>query len=423
MGEEASKSNYPPSIESQPSRPGSARWLNVALLAVGLIGWMIFVVACVGGPAWSPDGSKVLFGYYDEANSRAVVAVYDRKTHKTRDLFAQLIPQDDKDKEFVVAPAWQADGARALVAMTTSVGGDDPQCAVLSIPIGADGTVEAYNFGKDSMCYSTAWVPQIGGSLYLGGEHNLSWLNLATGQVDSKRVEDGTGFISERNGQLVYMREVDRPDSVAENTDAKESGIEFGQIELKGAILKPTFSIWGQQVIDLGLKDNMGGSWEPTGTRIAMVANGTDGGGIVLLDEKKGLLGQFTPDLGVKTNRMGPPVWSHDGKTLYAPVITNGDKEKAYVYALAEIPVAGTSGRLTRIADFQADSLSEDDESNMLTFGLQVALSPDGNTIAASTATLQKDVAANSRGLFLIDVQHSEHRITYIPAPRNSKAH
>ena len=63
--------------------PYPARWLHVILLAVGLIGWLTFILACVGGPAWSPDSSKALFAWHDFEGGRYNVAVYDRATRKS----------------------------------------------------------------------------------------------------------------------------------------------------------------------------------------------------------------------------------------------------------------------------------------------------------------------------------------------------
>src|SRR5215831_2559353 len=117
MGVEAgSTCNFSSQISKESSAPKPVRWLNVVLFAVALIGWSIFVLACVGGPAWSPDGSKILYGYHDAENSRSVIAIYDRRTRKSRDLYSQPITRTKKDSEnFLLVPAWQADGKRALV--------------------------------------------------------------------------------------------------------------------------------------------------------------------------------------------------------------------------------------------------------------------------------------------------------------------
>ena len=46
----------------------------------GVAAWLIFALACTGWPAWSPDGSKVLFvSSSSDPNSKdSVIALYDR---------------------------------------------------------------------------------------------------------------------------------------------------------------------------------------------------------------------------------------------------------------------------------------------------------------------------------------------------------
>ena len=426
MDNEAGNESNSLTIKTQRGREKSFRWLHVALLAIGLVGWMIFVVACVSGPAWSPDGSKILFGYYDQENSQAVIALYDRSTHKTRDVFAHLIQKDSKDDDFILVPAWQGDGTRALLAMATNAGGssDSPHCALISIPLKPGQLLEAYNLGQMGACWDATMLPQFGNRVYLGSDRGLVWLNLATGQADEQKIEGGVGFISEHNGHLVYSREMKRPKPNAEQKDDTEGGLEFGSIDWKNEdelSLKPSFTLWGAQIDGSGLQDSYGASWEPGGKRIAMVGNWDESDGIVLFEEEKGFVSRFIPDLGVKDYHLGSVVWSHDGKTLYAPATTKADTNKTSVYSLAEIPVAGTRGTLTKIVEFDADAVHN--ESETLSMGLRISLSPDGKTIAATTATLKDAVAEKDRALFLIDVAHPEHHITRILPPKHEKAH
>jgi hypothetical protein len=59
------------------SNPTPARWLHVMLFLSAFAGWLIFILACAaGGPAWSPDGSQILFAYRDVANERTSVALF-----------------------------------------------------------------------------------------------------------------------------------------------------------------------------------------------------------------------------------------------------------------------------------------------------------------------------------------------------------
>lgn len=84
----------PASAATTPNRsnPTPARWLHVTLFLSAFAGWLIFILACVGGPAWSPDGSQILFAYRDVANGRTSVALYGRATGKMSVIFAEPVP-------------------------------------------------------------------------------------------------------------------------------------------------------------------------------------------------------------------------------------------------------------------------------------------------------------------------------------------
>lgn len=406
-----------------PARSLHPRWLHVILFAVALIGWATFMIACVGGPAWSPDGSKIIFGYYDEQNSRVALALYDASKHKVSNVFAAPASKDDDTGIIGIVSTWQADGRRALIALTADVPSDgDGHCSLVSIPVKSEVPIQVYMFGKSAVCWSSALIVQIGDTIYLSGDDGLMLLNLVTGQIESKSIPGGAQFIAEHNGHLVYVRGINRPAPTPKDKDAVEDGLEFGQVDLADFQLKPFHSIWEADFDDISaLRDAFGGSWEPGGTRIAVIVEGSDFDRIVLLDENKGFVTSFVPDLGVKKFHLGMPVWSHDGKSLYVPAVSPADKEKQYTYSLAEIPIAGTAARLTHIADFEWTK--SDDLSGILYLGLQVSLAPNGKTIAATTASLGAGAAAADRVLFLIDLSRPDRHITRVSPPRIRKSH
>lgn len=407
------------SLSNSNNRP-RPRWLNIVLFAVALIGWLTFVVACVSGPAWSPDGSKILYGYHDSENQRSVIALYDRKTHKSRNLFSQPIPKDKKDENFLLVPAWQADGSRALVWTVTEAGDDEVHCVVASIPVNSQTPLQVFNLGKKVSCLAGSTMPQVGSKLYFGGDEQLTTLDLATGEIDAIKIEGGSGEIAEHNGQIVYVRGIKRPSPTAENKDATEDGLEVGQVDLREIKLLPSFALWQQDLNGTRMEDVVGASWEPGSSRIAVVVKGSESDSIMILDEKKVMIADLKPDLGVKGFHLGRAVWTPDRKALYSSAIFNGDKKGDYVYALAEIPVNVAQGRVTKIVGFHNESISDSDQSDLLYFGLQVSLSPDGNTIAASTAALRDSVGESDRALFLIDVAHPERRIARVAPPKNA---
>lgn len=408
---------------TQQDRIESPRWPHVALLAAAVIGWVTFIVACVGGPAWSPDGSKILFGYYDEQSNRVLIALHDVSKHKTTNVFAAPALEADDNGVVGMVPAWQADGSRALIAVTSNIpGNSDLHCTLISISTKSNDPPQLYDFGKSAVCWSAGMIVQLGNSVYLSGDDGLVSLDLATGKLEAHNIPGSAQYIAEHNGKLVYVRGISRPAPTPENKDAVDNGLELGQVDLNDFQLKPFYSLWKADFADIdALRDAFGGSWEPGGTRIAMIAEGDDFDTIVLLDEQKKILKTFVPDLGAEKSHLGMPVWSRDGKLLYVPVLIPAGKEKDYTYSLAKIPVDGTRPRLTAITRLHWEK--SDDLSGTLTLGLQFSLSPDGKTIAATTASLGKGVAPYDRVLFLIDAQHPDHRIKRISPPRNEKTH
>lgn len=397
-------------------RSVSPRWLHVILLVVGMAAWMIFILACVGGPAWSPDGSQILFAYRDVENSRTAVALYDRVTGTTTTILAQPAA---KEGELALEPQWEKDGTRAFIAMYQPVPGssDDGSCELISIPVKSSMPLQAYALGTTDGCLNVGPYPQLDGKVYVGGK-DLRSIDLATGEIESKTIPDGVGSLSEHAGQVFYQRDVSRSAGNVEDKDATREGTEFGRIDLKDFTLKPAFVLWKSDTTALGVKDNISPVFrEAGGSLMAVIGPGDKADKILFLDESKGIDRVLAPDLGVKPCRLGNLVWSSDGKTLYASAITKGEQENTQDYWLAEIPVAGTPGRLTRIAPIQAQM--SDDLDSYFRNSMQVSLSPDGNLIAATPAVLGKGtLAEGDRALFLIDLRDPARPVQRLPIPR-----
>jgi WD40-like Beta Propeller Repeat len=399
-------------------KPESARWLHVVLLVVGVAAWMIFILACIGGPAWSPDGSQILFAYRDVENSRTAVALYDRATRTTTTIFAQPAA---KEGELALEPQWQKDGTRALIAVYQPVPeSSDGSCEVISIPVKSSMPLRAYAVGTTEGCAGP--YLQLDGKVYFGGK-DLRWIDLVTGEIGSKDVPDGVGSISEHDGQLFYLREVSRSAGNAEDKKSVEQGTEFGRIDLKELTLKPAFSLWESDTTALGLREHLSPVfWETSGLRMAVIGEGDHSDQILFLEEGKGIARALAPDLGVKDFRLGNLVWSHDGKTLYASAITKEEEEGIHQYWLAEIPVAGAPGRLTKIASIPTE-MNDEEFKGYFRVSMQVSLSPDGTLIAATPAVLGKStLAERDRAFFLIDVRDPARPITRIPIPNLSAA-
>ncbi len=88
-------------------------------------------------------------------------------------------------------------------------------------------------------------------------------------------------------------------------------------------------------------------------------------------------------------------------------------------YSVGEIPVDGGPTQLVPIARVQGD-ISDHLDTPII---LQIALSPDGTTIATSTGYLEeKFIDREDRALYLVDVQDPGRKVTKIPLPPPQKA-
>lgn len=412
-----------PTQSSHSLRPESARWLHVILLVVGLAGWMIFILACVGGPAWSPDGSQILFAYRDVENSRTAVALYDRTTGKVSTILAQ---PDAKEGELALHPTWQSDGSRALVAIYRDIpgGSSDGACELISIPVRSAVPVQVYNLGFTDGCVFP--FPQVNGKVYFAGE-NLRWVELETGHVESHDFKVGASSsespdevrLSEHDGQIYYQRRVTRKTGGDAN---EESGKEVGRLHLEDFIFESFFTLWPEDFSASGVEDAHFLFW-PRGSRVAMIGfgEGSNSDKILLAEENKGIVRVLAPDLGVRPYKVGNLVWSSDGKMLYASAITIGEQEHSLNYWLAEIPVDAGRLRLTKIASIRSEMNNDFERTFQLS--MPVSLSPDGRWIAATPAVLGKGTLDDrDRALFLIDLRESARPVQRVPIPRQPAA-
>jgi dipeptidyl aminopeptidase/acylaminoacyl peptidase len=394
----------------------------VILLVVGLAGWMIFIVACVGGPAWSPDGSQILFAYRDVENSRTAVALYDRATGAVSTI---LTEPTTKEGELALYPKWQNDGTRALVGIYRIIPGGSSYggCELISIPVKSSLPLQVYNLGFTEGCLFS--YPQVNGKVYFAGE-DLRWVDLETGEVESQefklpaKLSEFNGVaLSEHDGQIYYQRKVTRNVSDA---DKEEEGSEVGQLQLENFTLKPSFTFWARDLAALGVQDAHPILW-PHGSGVAMIGVGKDGDSdkILFAEENKGIVRALAPDLGARPYKLGNLIWSADGRTLYASALMTGEQKDALEYWLAEIPPDGGRARLTKIASIRSE-LNADFET-IFRLGMPISMSPDGRWIAATPAVLGKGTLDDhDRALFLIDLRDSARPLQRVPIPRQPAA-
>ncbi len=313
-----------------------ARWLHIVLFVVAAFGWLIFILACAGGPAWSPDGSQILFAYRDVENSRTSVALYDRTSGAIITILTQPAL---KEGDMALRPVWQKDGQRALVGIYRAVPNDSSEasCELVSIPVKSSVPLQVYNLGHMEGCANA--FPDVGGKIYFGGR-DLRWVDLKTGEVGAKEFKPGIpeseGLVfSDGAGQIYYQRKATR-----KTTAEEETGREIGRVQPEDGSLNPVLTIWDEEAAAHGVSDLYPDLWLH-GSILALIGTTkeSESDKIVLAEENKGITRTITADLGSGPYRLGNLIWAPDGSRFYASVITTGNQKDTLNYGIAEIPI------------------------------------------------------------------------------------
>lgn len=372
-------------------------WLHPLLGVAGLAAWLLFILACTGWPSWNPEGTRVLAPYFDPVAQQAGIALYDLKARTARPLFAQPAGEE-KDPNPAYAQ-WENDGQRAIVIAIAS---DSFQVTLL--PLDSSQPARHFVLGDRSGDLPILPFPQLGKVLYVGGKR-LSALNLETGaQTDQPLEEKQEAYLSTDGRRILYVREL------------QAGGYEFGAVDSADLGLHPLFKVSSEELSARGLP---GAELyplvapEPHGSRIAVRVKGKTRDAIALLGPS-GLESVLQRDFGVPGARIGLPQWAPGGKLLYLPVVAETAPRQGQFW-VAEVPIDGGPVRMTKIAPFHAPSDWED----RFSLTLQLSLSPDGSTLATTTATLGKSMLAAEAGsaLYLLDLRDPARAVTRIPAP------
>ncbi len=382
--------------------------LHASLASIAILAWLLFILACTGWPSWNPDGRRVLVPFVDPANNEVGVAVYDVKARA-----AEIIYRDagESSGEHLVFSQWQRDGKRALVFSLVKDPESKQHLVLLALPAGGSGAALQVILPDPGDSLSFVPFPEIAGNLYFAAAKYIARVDLRTGTADIKQFEqEESVYLSTDGVRVLYLR------GSGEDVNAT---VEFGSLNIKDLTLEPTTRFTkGQVHLDGGELSDLYGwtAFDPHSSRIAMIGD-TGHTDAIVLCTLQGVERTFSPAVPVADAHFGNLQWSSDGLTLYASVIAPPDENGAVAYFVGEIPLGGGAVRLTRIATLAREAYTE--SGNRLL--LQVSLSPDGETIATSTAGLSKDkVAAADRALYLVRISDPARTVTKLPMPKGA---
>jgi hypothetical protein len=392
--------------------------LHVALGIVALLGALLYVLAC--RPTWSPDSSKVLFPYCNPETDETGIALYDRNVDSVESIFSRPLEGNDCADELPSA-MWYGDGTRVLVLSEASRSKTKKNrktkkmetvttkwARLQLLPVAVKGKTRTFDIRDFLVGGSSMLIPlaEADGKLYLGRRDKGAFVqvDLKSGKKKFRDLgDDREPIFYSRDGRIAYAR------SGAESDD----DLEFGALDPKNLTLHSHFVLKKEALVSYQVKGFLGFlAFEPHGSRLVLPAErDEDPKGLILMCDDNGLQRVITPDLPTKAYEFGSLEWSRDGKTLYSTVVTPTEDKKIQQYSLGEIPVGGGPVRLTPMVRAHVSSDDADLE-------FQVALSPDGSMIAATTAYFGKEeVEPADRGLFLVDLRDPQRKVTKIQYP------
>ena len=373
------------------------RLLHIVLAVVGIGALTAYLVAC--RPSWSPDGSKVLFPYLDPGAKQAGIALFDKNTGKTRSIFSKpaAVGSADAASSWPWAQ-WDRKGERAIVVWNEKRQGKPDEFHVHVLRIGAEKPDRTFVVPHVNVCPGIP-LPEANGSLFVGGEA-LVRMDLQTGAVERRELQDME--------DVVLVGHEDRIHYCTQSGDPKPA-YEIGTVDPKKLVLRPGLKLRSEDV----------------GEIFPLITVAKDGSAIAILSEKEKkcqllivagdkLQKSIPLELSTETHKLGNLQWSPDGKTIYSALVARIKDQKGFELGVAEITVKTGAIRVTRLLRGRW----EDVDIEILPLFFQVALSPDGKTIAAApTCFLGKLEDEKDRALHLVDLTSPDRKVTKIPVP------
>ena len=368
---------------------------RVALLlfATGL--WLSAVIACRA--SFSPDGSRVLFPFFDPARKQSAIALHDLRNGKTELVFSVSVA--GKGDDFILAPQWTSDGRQAIVVSLN----DSKRLWVHLLPLGSGTPSRLFvlDLEKDQTAALLGPPPLVGGRyLFLGGS-SVNRLDLETGEVIASELGKDIALVGQ-DEVIYYLKDADK-------------AREVGKLEHEGAWenlrLAPLVTFGGE-------KGELGAflAVDREGARFALSEKQEAGAAVVIASlrqpERRLSLGPQA-EAGIPGNLL----WAPDGRRIFA-AYARTTPEKKIEFGACEVALEG--GQVRRMPLFAAAATGNKDIDQALFF-FQIALSPDGKTLAASSALLDELDPAD-RSLWLIDVGGAERKVTRVALPSAPRA-
>lgn len=375
--------------------PRQSEAVRNALLSAGAgLGLFLYILGC--GPSWRPDGEAIVFPYRLSGSDHEGVAIFDRATGKATPFY--------RTEKTGLATQWSRDGQSVLVSIVEGFRSD-----FIIVPA-RPGGLPIHVDSLEGAELSLLPIPEVDGRAYFGGGA-ITRVDLSTGSLESRALgeEEPPVNLYRASDSILYTREL----GVTED-------LEVGTLDPETLTLHPRFVVEHAFLEGLHLDELWFLAFEPRTSRVAIAAVGP-GDDVILVFDRDRVETVLRPEIPSPSYELGDIVWSADGRWLYAAVLTPWADTRSQL-SIAEIPFGNTDGgsrrtRVTPITWLRSELDPYDDESSVAVF--QIALSPDGRSLAVSTASLDEDdVDAENRALYVVDLTDPDRSVEKIPPPK-----
>lgn len=368
--------------------------LHVALAAVGLASLLVYVLAC--STSFSPDDSQVLYPAFDQPSGAVSIAVYDRKTGRSENIFTAYAPDEGTNREALLTRAqWLPDGKHVLIAHI--VPGSTKTLSFFVVPRGVNESIR-------HLCNLDVKEPAVtlefpfcvvGTKILLRDEHRLGSIDFMTGQISS----------AENTNKVWPLPGGDAKTIGAAAELEEDAGMAFGTIDPQTLAFKPVLALTNE------FKNGAFPAFDPRTGEVVFVTG-----------EKTNLQIQVVKSSQVKFSRaveragaelmLGP--WLDLGPRndrVFTTYISHVADAANAEYGVVEIPLNRDPLRWTPL--FHAKPGDSED----LLFA-QASLSHDGQTWAIATSYLylqSESFKAEDCALYLVEVGQAKPKITKVP--------
>ena len=367
------------------------RTIHVLLAGIGCVSLLVYVLAC--STAFSPDDRQVLYPSFDPQSGALSIAVYDRSTGRSEQIFSSIGSHTDTNLHSACLRAeWLPDGKHILVAEAEEHEG----LSLFVVPHGGKEPIRHIGSQKwDDALTALEFPFAISGTkVFLNDQHNLTRVDWVTGEVlvNTNQIAALPGGNSKT---VIGWREL-----------PNNGGGEFGMIDPETLAFQPQLTLTNQ------MGEGTFPAFHPR-EREFMFVSGRDTNQEfqIVRDGAK----QFSRPItrpGCEVKATGP--WLDLGPKkdrVFTSYVSQAEGQTNYECGLLEIPLNEKPLQFTPLFQAQSD--------DMLSLLAQPSLSHDGRTWAISSAWL----AANKKSvlrpedcaLFLVQVGRSQPKITKVP--------